>query len=75
MIRHEPFCAYQHTADSRDLRPVSCGACGEVWDRRHSSRDLSCWGLERGSAANGIANLAWLLVLVAAVVLTIVVAV
>jgi hypothetical protein len=69
---HESFCLYRLTGDSRDLRPVSCGACGLVWAARRREPELTCWGVPAGSKANGIANLAWLLVLAAAVVLVIV---
>jgi hypothetical protein len=74
VTQHESFCLYPYTKDSRDARPATCWACREAWDRRHAGRDrdLSCWGLERGSAANGIANLIWLAVLLGAIIWTIV---
>ena len=65
---HEPFCMYQFTADYRDLRPVACGACSDIWDSgRGRRRDVTCWGVPAGSKANGVINLVWLLVLAAAV--------
>lgn len=69
MTPHESFCLYLHTGDSRDLRPVTCASCRDVWDRRQGrDRDVTCWGFERGSTANGIANLIWLAVLLGAVI-------
>jgi hypothetical protein len=72
---HDWFCQYPQTRDTSDLRPATCGACRELWDGSRGTRrdrDRSCWGLERGSTANTIANLIWIAALLGAIIWVIV---
>jgi hypothetical protein len=65
---------YFLTCDCQCHGPIRPAALQARQERR-AEPDITCWGLERGTTANGIANLAWLAVFLGAVVFVIVMAV
>ena len=63
-MTHDRFCMMPR--EGCYLLTCACPCHGSAVSRKR--KELTCWGVEAGSTANGVCNLIWLAVLLGAVI-------